>query len=816
MLVGVASVGASYVKIIGYEPGSDVEQHSRIDLDQKDIEAYLKEYNWTSAYDMYANGGHSGATVTMGVSGLTVNAAKGTLIQQGSSGRSATGYIKSAASVGDTSIVVAVTSECNQGSSRQQSTEGCFTVGGGTLTIAGTSIGSASTATYKYRTIRGFSTAAQSKMEGQRYFQAFKAYWGAPDYADKFVSAALQAGTFLNMSTKSHIYRQECAKKGSAYWNVWMYVIREMEDAINDCNEGCMHCNDDPVHAWDEAVAFYAGSLQGADGSGSGKLLYQLANKRCQNYGTCSGTRSREGNSYVNKQMLEQFNVGQAMLASGRCIEVQAIKDRIVSLMTVPLVQGALRYAYKVDKLAGGDKEKAEMVAFTGAVLPRIAACNSTDADTIRSNMFVGGIVNDGFLTVKSAFENNYDCLGITCTDVGGLMLNDGYYDEFTPCRDVSTLDRYDDDKNWAIPVTASLSAVIFLLLGAVVGIYLGTTYRQGCYKVGRLSGSALPEFGKGGGRGADDDDDNDNSSRARQSWGDSDPPAFKRPRFGSAQVAPASLASDNVAGASLPEKSGAAVPVFSREPEIVPVVPRASDASEEADPTQDEAGGIVCVPVGAGGSGEFERFGFAAEPYTCHCGSEEAGEDAGPRKQCSNPACCHPGGRWLLPACFVNPDKNDGVADGRVYKTCTHCRYLDAEKKRQKRLRIAREAANTRDKITSMEAELKSLQDSHAGALETIQQLSAENARLRAIRAGLQGGLAPIVRESMPTDPTTCMGLPELDPGSLMWAAAPALPSAVPSTAPSASTDEVTVTSDQSGGSNGEPASAVVDSVQN
>jgi len=41
-----------------------------------------------------------------------------------------------------------------------------------------------------------------------------------------------------------------------------MYVIREMEDAVADCKAGCEYCNDARVHAWDEAVAFYTGSIE--------------------------------------------------------------------------------------------------------------------------------------------------------------------------------------------------------------------------------------------------------------------------------------------------------------------------------------------------------------------------------------------------------------------------------------------------------------------------------------------------------------------------------------------------------------------------
>merc|ERR1711865_429763 len=154
----------------------------------------------------------------------------------------------------------------------------------------------------------------------------------------------------------------------------------------------------------------------------------------------------------------EKFTLGQAKLLSGDCISVQAIKDQIVDYMSVPLVQGALRYAYKVDNLSGGDKEKAEMVAFTGAILPRVAACSVTDAATIRSNMFIDGTMSSEFSAVKLAFENNYACMGITCAQVGGLMLNDGYYDGASPCEDTSAPTSAPTNQPTSAPTTSSTS----------------------------------------------------------------------------------------------------------------------------------------------------------------------------------------------------------------------------------------------------------------------------------------------------------------------------------------------------------------------
>merc|ERR1719395_477423 len=104
----------------------------------------------------------------------------------------------------------------------------------------------------------------------------------------------------------------------------------------------------------------------------------------------------------------------------------------IVELMSVPLVQGSLRYAYKVAKLSGGSKEKAEGAAFSAAILPRVHGCNTTAAKTIADNMNMDSTspMSAGFKSVKEAFESTYACLGITCEDVGGLSISDTEYYE--------------------------------------------------------------------------------------------------------------------------------------------------------------------------------------------------------------------------------------------------------------------------------------------------------------------------------------------------------------------------------------------------
>ena len=177
------------------------------------------------------------------------------------------------------------------------------------------------------RTLRGFGVVDDhgQDVHQQRVVQAAYAtytkyyqYYGVHSYMDDYVTAALD-GTSLTFTSSSpytgtrsydlvadfssltgrphELLRIEGAKKGSAYMNVWMYTIREFEDAIDDCSLGSPNNNYDSVHAWDEGVAFYTGSLEGQDGSGSGKMLAALADKRCQNFATCGADANEAGTS---------------------------------------------------------------------------------------------------------------------------------------------------------------------------------------------------------------------------------------------------------------------------------------------------------------------------------------------------------------------------------------------------------------------------------------------------------------------------------------------------------------------------------------
>jgi len=510
---------ASFDRIAGYAPGSKVTDHNAIDQDQKAMEAALGNtvVGYNAANMVYTQGGFSKSYATFKLgSGLTTAVAKQDPVRGVNANDEAiSGFVYADASIDATEIKVGYSTSEDQatymnckvgGLGSSKVITGCFKVGTNIVIDAnGTDLNLAVTGSIvnsNGRTIQGFSTGAEAKMysacPGCPYkdFLMYYEYYGDFNYADKWVTAAL-AGTATGFTggrgdadfslVNDDATRVEAAKKGSVTMNVWMYVVREFEDAIDDCKSDCgIDCNDAPVHAWDEGVAFYTGSLEGSDGSTPGKLLYALANKRCQNYKTCGlAGDAVTGRSKVNSELSDLFALGQHKLLQGECDAVRPIVNQITAQMTIPLIQGTLRYAYKVEFTSTPYnilKEKSEGATFAAAVLPRLHSCSAADAETVYNNMRIGATATV-FANVRAAFENNYACLNISCADVGGLVLTSGlYYDDFAPCVDptttttttttppgVASTDDEISDSAMSYIIAGVVAAVIFLLVIVVL-----------------------------------------------------------------------------------------------------------------------------------------------------------------------------------------------------------------------------------------------------------------------------------------------------------------------------------------------------------
>merc|ERR1719316_2063336 len=374
MIVSDDDVPGDYEMIAGYVPTSGVVPHSKIDLDMKEISTAMGDSkDFTQAKFVYQNGG----------GGLCTQA----------------------------DIDAAVDGDSCQGKTTDDA-KGNSVKGSGAI-----------------RTLQGFATSGAAKMSSEKWWNVYKMYCGDDNYADTYAMAALE-GTGMYASASNNM-RAEVAKKGIAYQAVWMYVLHEFEDAIADCLAGDIYDNEasnaagDSPHAWDEGWAFYAGSLEGTDGSGSGAMLHTLAEKRCADFGTCKDGRAGAAN--VNTKALGLAETGRDKILLRDCSSVQNEYDQIVDQMTIPLIQGMLKYAFKADPAnsAGSceavgdncDKSWAEGWAFAAAALPRLNYCNNGVAKLVKDNLDVsitaGQQMKDGYKKLKSEVEKTYPCLGI-------------------------------------------------------------------------------------------------------------------------------------------------------------------------------------------------------------------------------------------------------------------------------------------------------------------------------------------------------------------------------------------------------------------
>ena len=346
-----AQVG-SWQTLAGYMSASDVEQHSKIDLDMQEFEDKVGEYdtnaNWiTEAMFIYENGGN----------GLCMNA-------------------------NDNGI------GCEVGWPH------------------GNSLKATSIRTLKGFAIKDYSTDKLTGADGGKYGEQlppiYTAYWTANGYTAS--EAAFWADTFITKDYSATVRDAgvaELIKKGANYQAVWMYVIHELEDAIGDCFAGDILANDatptgGAPHAWDEGWAFYAGSQVAATAAGAvtddGTLIWELSEKRADDFGTDDAS----GPASVNVRLLAKFIEGRDLIIDAKCAEAEPIVEDIRKLMTVPLVQGTLKYAFKADPAnSAGDctadasntamtaadgcvKSWSEGWAFAAAVLPQVYNCDQT------------------------------------------------------------------------------------------------------------------------------------------------------------------------------------------------------------------------------------------------------------------------------------------------------------------------------------------------------------------------------------------------------------------------------------------------------
>jgi len=267
--------------------------------------------------------------------------------------------------------------------------------------------------------------ATSSYREIVPQFKVFKAFFEENDYADSLIIKILNQQFPFNSASSQQ--RTALVVNTLQYMVMYMYALREIYDAVNDCEAGDATRNSDGLVSWDKAAAFLIGSIEGIISGGSrwvedGQLLFGLAKQQCFRFGTCA----KSGNANLNVELIELLYAGKGELESMNCDALKKTSEEIVPLLMIPLIQGTLRSAMVNEDLTyfTASKDLASGYIYSHSILPLIKAVDTTAASVIKKNMdfqFTVTPVSDGAFAIFKAFEQAIPKIGVNCRDVGRI-----------------------------------------------------------------------------------------------------------------------------------------------------------------------------------------------------------------------------------------------------------------------------------------------------------------------------------------------------------------------------------------------------------
>uniref|UniRef100_A0A7S3L5J2 Uncharacterized protein n=1 Tax=Amphora coffeiformis TaxID=265554 RepID=A0A7S3L5J2_9STRA len=532
------TMSTAYDGLHGYTAlNPEVEDLANISRDLYAMHEELKKFKReeegkAAAYKIYRYGGYSRSVCTLDLlDGLPDDVPAGTnFTAQGERGFLVTARTEVNQKKGDKKIKLLYNQDlpCHVGGlpSHIQDREGCFE-SFGTLSFAHRDgeydldySYDKETGNTNERTIHAmsFNAARKFRIDGLAShpyfhdFQKFVDFYGIPEFADRMIDAAMNAGKFAFQEGEfvfedaTREERADFIQYVAAYMNIGMFIQTELENALEKCANHCQNgdCHHAAIHGLDAAVAFYVGSLAEDDSSGKGNLMYGLADNMCKHFKTCGPEGNQiEGTAKVNYDIFEEFNEMRNNLENDMCVEAQKNKENIIKHMSIPMIQGFKLSVYKrTEKEESFEVENA--AAFSAGVLPLLGYCKMEDAKQIQLNFSPGNEkATEDLDQIYAQLDEHYECMGVCCSDIGGLWdkKHKNYYKHTSPCIDTwdhckpkeVVKERKVRSKKWMLYV---------LLVAAAVTGYL---YRKRMKEIKRRKrAEATGEY---------EDDDSDNSS---------------------------------------------------------------------------------------------------------------------------------------------------------------------------------------------------------------------------------------------------------------------------------------------------------------
>jgi hypothetical protein len=268
---------------------------------------------------------------------------------------------------------------------------------------------------FSFYSIAEFAVAS-SRRNAEPYYSAFVSYHNDPNYADAVIRDTLNGIGKWGGGTVEQ--RSAVVTETSAFQVLYLHLLAQINDAVNNCRNIDEDGEYDLTHPWDEVAALLIGSLEGMDEGGSsdvqdGQLIWGLSTRRGFQFQTLNG----QGYAQANSQLEDLLFAGKGELDALECDMLEKTADKIKQLSFVPLMQSVLRYAIQNEKLSAdsGSRDLALAEVFALAIIPVVQMFDPESAVLLEENM----IARQGASPVRDGSQEVANALGSAANSVG-------------------------------------------------------------------------------------------------------------------------------------------------------------------------------------------------------------------------------------------------------------------------------------------------------------------------------------------------------------------------------------------------------------
>jgi hypothetical protein len=236
-------------------------------------------------------------------------------------------------------------------------------------------------------------------------------------YGDRLVRSFFDDSSIFSLATSASL-----PVEAAIAMNLWLHVTYQLHSAVTQCQ---LEVAD--VSYIDAAAAYWIGSIPLTDNATQGFLLYSLTEKASDWFEQRSSGRA----SPINVKLLELFKQATLLLTSPRACQggsttashLRSVIFQCISQMTIPLIQ------HLIANLKLGDRARVKIYAH--ALVPLLVGCRSSAFLFLKSKLIDSSYSDADVVEIISTIEGAYDCLGLSCGDIGS-------YNGIRTCVDVT------------------------------------------------------------------------------------------------------------------------------------------------------------------------------------------------------------------------------------------------------------------------------------------------------------------------------------------------------------------------------------------